>query len=47
MAGVIAIVEDGIATWDGMFLIMADVSAFVADGMATRLSCLFYFYFKF
>ena len=35
MADLIVNVTDGIATWGGMFLIMADVVAIVADGLAT------------
>ena len=40
---VIANVTDGIATWDGMFLIMADVIAIVADRLATQDELLFHF----
>ena len=49
MADVTAIVTDGIATQDGMFLIMVGVIAFMADGMATESIVLFnlfvWFYF--
>ena len=35
MAGVIGNVTDGITTWGGMFFIIADVVAIVADRLAT------------
>ena len=48
MADVITIVADGIATYKGMLLIMADVIAFVIYGIALgQLFIIFYFIYLF